>query len=106
MFTLECNGVVSLHLVIKDDQAVPTVGFAEKKRETMTTESEPNESTKEAEQVDAAHSHSADRPPTAEEADAAERGAASLDADMNAVAEHAEEMAELGADVKGEGEIK
>jgi hypothetical protein len=72
----------------------------------MTTETEPNESTKEAEQVDAAHPHSADRPPTAEEAEAAERGATALDADMNAVAEHAEEMAELGADVKGEGEIK
>ena len=72
----------------------------------MTTETEPNESTKEAEQVDAVHPHSADRPPTAEEADAAESGTASLDADMSAVAEHAEEMAELGAHVKGEGEIK
>jgi hypothetical protein len=76
------------------------------KGETMTTETEPNDFTKEAEQVDAAHPHSADRPPTDEEADAAERGTASLDADMNAVEEHAEEMAEIGAHLKGEGEIK
>jgi hypothetical protein len=72
----------------------------------MTTETEPTESTKEAEQVDAVHAHSSDRPPTDEEADAAERSAALLDGDMNAVAEHAEEMAEIGAHVKGEGEIK
>jgi hypothetical protein len=72
----------------------------------MTTETEPNDSTKEAEEVDAVHSHSADRPPTSEESDAAERGTASLDADMKTVAEHAEEMSELGAHVKGEGEIK
>jgi hypothetical protein len=72
----------------------------------MTSDTEPTESTKEAEQVDAVHPHSADRPPTAEEADAAERGATLLDADMDAVAEHAEEMDELGARVKGEGEIK
>jgi hypothetical protein len=71
----------------------------------MSAETEPDESTKEAELVDAAHSHSADRPPTAEEADAAERGSASSDSDMGAVAEHAEEMAELGVHVKGEGEI-
>jgi hypothetical protein len=72
----------------------------------LTTETEPNESTEEAEQVDAVHPHSADRPPTAEETEAAERGAAALDTDMTTVAEHAEEMAELGANLKGEGEIK
>ena len=46
----------------------------------------------------------ADRPPTADEEEAAERGAAEIDRDE--VAEHYEEMAELGANVKGEGEIE
>jgi hypothetical protein len=72
----------------------------------MTTETEPSKSTKDAEQVDASHSHSADRPPTVEEVNAAERSTASLDADLKTVAEHAEEMVDIGAHVKGEGEIK
>jgi hypothetical protein len=46
----------------------------------------------------------ADRPPTADEAQAAERAAA--DVDVDAVAEHYEEMAELGADVRGEGQLE
>jgi hypothetical protein len=45
----------------------------------------------------------ADRPPTDDEARAAERVAA--DVDVEAVAEHAQEMAELGANVEGEGQI-
>lgn len=45
----------------------------------------------------------ADRMPTAAEERTAERLAREVDADE--VAEHYEEMAELGADVKGEGEI-
>lgn len=46
----------------------------------------------------------ADRMPTAEEERAAERAAA--DVDLDEVAEHYEEMAEIGADVRGEGEIE
>jgi hypothetical protein len=72
----------------------------------MTTETEPNEPTKDAERIDAAHPHSADRPPTADESQAAERSTASLEADLKTVAEHAEEMADIGAHAKGEGEIK
>ena len=72
----------------------------------MTTETTSIESTKEAEKIDAAHADSADRPPTAGEADAAERDAESLGIDLNSVVEHAEEMADPGAKVKGEGEIK
>lgn len=46
---------------------------------------------------------SADRPPTRDEAEAAERGKDGVDVDE--VGEHFEEMNEIGANVKGEGEI-
>ncbi len=46
----------------------------------------------------------ADRMPTADEERAAERAAA--DVDVAAVAEHEQEMAELGANVRGEGQIE
>lgn len=46
----------------------------------------------------------ADRPPTAEEEAAAEEAARHVD--VHAVAENFEHMAELGANVKGEGEIE
>lgn len=46
----------------------------------------------------------ADRPPTADEARAAERSAADVDVDQ--VAEHYEAEAERGAHVEGEGEIE
>lgn len=46
----------------------------------------------------------ADRMPTAEEEAAAERAAA--DVDLDEVAEHYEEMAETGANVRGEGQIE
>ncbi len=73
----------------------------------MTAETEPNESTKDAERTEAAQAHVPDRPATDEEAEAAERGKAAIsDADQKAVAEHFEEMAERGAHVKGEGEIR
>jgi hypothetical protein len=72
----------------------------------MTPETEPNDSTQEAERAEAAQTHSPDRPPTPEEAEAAERGKALSDGDQKEVAEHLEEMAERGAQAKGEGEIK
>lgn len=46
----------------------------------------------------------ADRMPTPDEERAAERAADRVDVD--AVAEHYEEMTELGANVRGEGEIE
>jgi hypothetical protein len=46
----------------------------------------------------------ADREPTPEEEAAAERSADELDVD--GVAEHAEDMYERGANVKGEGQIE
>jgi hypothetical protein len=45
-----------------------------------------------------------DRPPTPDEAAAADRAAA--DVDMSQVSEAYEEMAERGANVRGEGEIE
>jgi hypothetical protein len=45
----------------------------------------------------------ADRPPTAEDAEAAD--CAARDVDLEEVAEHYEEMTTLGKNVKGDGEI-
>jgi hypothetical protein len=68
---------------------------------------ELDDSTREAERSEAGKSHTADRPPTSEEDASADRERAESDADdREDVAEHFEEMTELGAEVKGEGEIK
>jgi hypothetical protein len=73
----------------------------------MEHNSEPDDSTREAERSEAGKSHTADRPPTSEEDAAAERELAESDTDgREDVAEHYEEMTELGAQVKGEGENK
>jgi hypothetical protein len=48
--------------------------------------------------------HAADRAPTDEEAATAERVAA--DVDLSEVSEHEEEMAQKGANAKGEGVIE
>ena len=69
-------------------------------------DTEPSASTREAEEVDARQEHTSDRPPTTEEAKAADVERSSVEADMADVAEHEEEMGRLGANVKGEGEIK
>lgn len=66
---------------------------------------EPDQGTVEAERAEARRQHVADRPPTPEE-DAEAEEALADDTERKKVAEHYEEMAELGADVKGEGEIK
>jgi hypothetical protein len=72
----------------------------------MEDNTEPDDRTREAELAEAGKSHTADQLPTAEEEAAAERERAELDADREDVAEHYEEMTDLGAHVKGEGEIK
>ncbi|HQZ32768.1 MAG TPA: hypothetical protein PK020_00015 [Ilumatobacteraceae bacterium] len=46
----------------------------------------------------------ADRPPTEQETQAAEKAAA--DVDIDDVAEHFEEMTEIGKNVKGEGSLE
>ena len=73
----------------------------------MADNTEPDDGTREAERSDAGRSYKADRPPTPEEDAAADREREETDADdREKVAEHYEEMTELGAHVKGEGEIK
>jgi hypothetical protein len=71
----------------------------------VADDAEPTEATREAGQVDGARSHSADRPPTGEEEAAAEESRRKFGADEEAVAEHYEEMSDIGAHVKGEGRI-
>ena len=68
----------------------------------MTTASEDNQDRPET-QGDRPVQPAADRPPTAEEEAAAERGAG--DVDLDRVTEHEKEMADKGKNVKGEGEI-
>jgi hypothetical protein len=62
-----------------------------------------DEGTRAADRNDASTTAHADRMPTGEEERLAEQSAAQVDVD--AVAEHYEEMADLGANVEGEGRI-
>ena len=66
-----------------------------------TQNSRPSGATQEEEEREARAAHAPDRPPTDEE-DKAAPGHGDLG---EGVAEHAEEMAERGANVKGEGEL-
>jgi hypothetical protein len=66
----------------------------------MDDRTKPSPETRAAERDEAGTAHAPDRPPTAEEEAAA--GDRTADPD---VAEHYEEMAERGADQKGEGRI-
>ena len=59
-----------------------------------------HETTRTEELLEASASHTADRPPTAEEEAAAEGN--TLDPE---VAQHEREMGKIGAEVKGEGQI-
>lgn len=60
-----------------------------------------DEVTKDEEEQEAHASHAPDRPPTPDEEAAAEKS----DLDP-AVAEHEREMGRIGADIRGEGEIR
>jgi hypothetical protein len=71
----------------------------------MPEPTDPTETTRAAERVDATAPHMADRAATPDEAAAAERGVEEVDADPEDVAAHYEEMSDIGANVKGEGEI-
>jgi hypothetical protein len=59
----------------------------------------PSAATRAQEEAEAATGHQADRPPTPEEESAAPGQAGA------GTAEHYEEMAQLGAEVEGEGQI-
>ena len=67
--------------------------------ESDNSHTEPTQATQQAEEEEARAEHVADRPPTAEEEKAAPD---TLDP---GVAESYQEMAERGANVKGEGQI-
>ncbi len=74
----------------------------------MASDSDPSEdrvtdATRTAEDEEAGVHGGADRPPTEDEERAAERSAG--DVDEESVGEHFREMGEIGADVRGEGEI-
>jgi hypothetical protein len=68
-------------------------------------ETEPDEATLEAEREEATQAHTADRPPTDEESAAADRSAETFAGDREKAAADFEEMADIGAHVKGEGEV-
>jgi hypothetical protein len=65
----------------------------------------PSDATDAAEQVDEHSAHEADRLATPEEEAAADKARSELGDDEKQVAEHYKDMAEKGANVKGEGEI-
>jgi hypothetical protein len=69
-------------------------------------ETQPDEGTLEAERIDAAEAHVADRPPTEAEEAAAEGAAEQFSSDREAAAAHFEEMSDIGAQDKGEGRIE
>jgi hypothetical protein len=72
----------------------------------MPQPTKPDESTVEAERIDAERAHSADRDATPEEEAAAEGGMEEAGGDPEQVAAHYEEMSDIGAHVRGEGEVK
>jgi hypothetical protein len=68
---------------------------------------EPDPETRKAEEADAAHAHTSDRPPTSDEVAAAgEEYSEEGEAERRKVADHYKEMGELGAEAKGEGRIE
>jgi hypothetical protein len=68
---------------------------------------EPDAGTRKAEDSDAARPHTADRQPTpGEEKDADQEASTETEEERRSVAAHYEEMAELGAEVEGEGRIE
>jgi len=71
----------------------------------MGDKTEISEATQDEEGAEARKSHDADRPASAEEEAAAERGAGVSGSDTDEVAAHEKEMGEIGANVKGEGEV-
>ena len=72
----------------------------------VDNETQPDEATLEAERIDAAEAHVADRPPTEAEEAAAEGAAEQFAGDREAAAAHYEEMSDIGAQAKGEGRIE
>jgi hypothetical protein len=72
----------------------------------VDSETQPDEGTLEAERAEAGEAHVADRPPTDEEAAAAEGTAEKFAGDRATTAAHYEEMSDIGAHAEGEGRIE
>ena len=73
----------------------------------MEDRTEPNRRTRSVEEEEAGRAHDADRPPTeSEERDAERQLEKSGEEERESVAEHYEEMTEIGAETKGEGRIE
>jgi hypothetical protein len=73
----------------------------------MEDRTEPDNSTRSVEKEEAGRAHGADRPPSQSEEKAAERALdESSEEERRSVAEHYEEMSEIGAEAKGEGRIE
>ena len=73
----------------------------------MEDRTEPDQATHDVEEAEATRAHEADRPATEVEQQEADDALAKDDPDRRAdVAKHEKEMTEIGASVKGEGEIE
>ena len=70
----------------------------------MEDRTEPDEATRAAERAEEGEAHAADRSPTPEE-EAAAGGYPESDEERKKVAEHYQEMTDIGANAKGEGRI-
>jgi len=71
----------------------------------MDERTEPDEATIEAERAEEDSAHTADREPTETEEAAAEGGYQESDEERQRVAEHYQEMTDIGAHTEGEGRI-
>ncbi len=73
----------------------------------MEDRTEPDEATHDADEAEAGSAHQADRPASEVEAQEADDALAASDPGQREdVAKHEKEMMEIGASVKGEGEIE
>ena len=72
----------------------------------MTDQENVSDATLEEERAEATSAHSSGPGPTSEEDEAAERGRQATEQDARSVADHYTEMTEIGAKVRGEGEIE
>lgn len=66
----------------------------------------PDDATVAEDEREAAQAHVADRATTADEAKAADQSREKYADDAASVSENEDSMAKLGADIKGEGEVK
>jgi hypothetical protein len=105
------NREYSLMVLVEPDRVVnwsvdvaPRI-IALSQGDIMSGTTEPDDATRDEERAEAERAHVADRAPTTTEEEAAERGRKEFESDQPEVDERIKEMNEIGADVKGEGQI-